>query len=213
MTYRCKILLVPVFLLQVSCFLFDDDSMIPDEQQDIIRRILNENGYDLSSRDLVDDYVGKNTDPHTGAWFGKYDLLIPKAGYRAMVLTDDINILSNNFFCGAASCPSNSTADTVIIKTDSIIYIPKSLGLGTAFRSIPKEINKIRTKELNFRYNQVTTLPEEIMELTEPPFPYDTFYINVQGNRIDTTTISDTLDKWLQKYSSPYWKAGQEYAE
>jgi len=144
-TYRCRILLVTVFLLQVSCFFFDDDSMIPDEQQDIIRRILNENGYDLSSRDFVDDYVGKNTDPHTGAWFGKYDLFIPKAGRRAMVLTDDINILSNIFFCGIVSCPSYSTADTVIIKTDSIIYIPRRLGLGTAFRSIPKDINKIRS--------------------------------------------------------------------
>ena len=138
--------------------------------------------------------------------------MLPNGGTNTMVLTDDINGLKKSLlFEGKIYTPFSTIIDSIVIKTDSIIYIPERLSAGEHLLKVPKNINRIRTPVLFFQDNRLTTLPEEIMELTSPPFPYDTFYINIEGNSIDTTTISDTLDKWLQHYFSLYWKNTQVY--
>jgi len=200
-TFRCKTLLIAAVLFFCLC-INQYESRIPEDQQKIIRRILNQNGYSLSDKDFVDPYISKVLDFQTGAWLGQYGLLLPIEGNKKMILTDDINLLNANWFDGSVTYPYNSIADTILIETDSIIFIPSCLAFGEKFRSIPKNINKIRTRFLNARYNQLTSLPEEIMELTSPPFPYDTFAINIMGNPIDTTTLSDTLKRWLDRYST-----------
>ena len=204
MITRNKVLLMLCLCSWIMGCHFEDEyhSPIPESEQKIIRRILNANGYDLSDNDLVDSYIGKVTDYHSGYWYGKYDLIIPKGGYNRITLTDDINNLTKYYFEGYISTPYTITIDTIIIETDSFIYIPSRLSLGGKISTIPQNINKIRTRFLNVRNNQLTTLPEEIMELTSPPFPYDTFGINISGNQIDTSLLSDTLRGWLRRYST-----------
>jgi hypothetical protein len=92
------------------------------------------------------------------------------------------------------------TLDSISVVTDSFIKL-QDLGLGfTNLTHLPAKINKLRVKTIDIGYNYKTLqgLPDELMQLSEPPKYWDTLIVNYDMGAVNQmTTVSDTLKKWL----------------
>jgi len=85
---------------------------------------------------------------------------------------------------GIAAISIDDTLDSICIITDSVIIMPK-LGLGFSnLTHLPPEIGKLRLQALDITYNDITTLPIEVMQLLDPPnyYPYTKILLSNQKN-------------------------------
>jgi len=192
-------------LYPCSCSWWSEDSFFTDEQADIIRAILNENGYSVDNHEDVDKYVEFGSSSEHVDLNDKYFLLLPKKTSMCLVLTDKINTLDNTFMGIKSAQESNyGLVDTLVIHSDSIINV-KTLNVGfNKIRNLPSTIKYLRGKYFTFNYNELSTLPVELMALTDEPVLYDTIGLNIRGNKIDMSTISSEIKAWLEDINALY---------
>jgi hypothetical protein len=95
--------------------------------------------------------------------------------------------------------------DSIEIRTDSVIIIP---GLSLSFcklTHLPPQIGKIRTKTLGIEWNYQTlrSLPNELMQMTDPPKYWDSLKVTYEIriiNAMNSDSVSDTLKSWLKSH-------------
>ena len=200
-----KSLFCALFLCLCSCSWWSEDSFFTDEQADIIRAILNENGYSVDNHEDVDKYVEFGSSSEHVDVNDKYFLLLPEKISKRLVLTDKINNLDNTFMGIKSAQESNyGLVDTLVIRSDSIINV-KALNVGfNQIRNLPSTIKYLRGRYFTFNYNELSTLPVELMALTDEPVLYDTIGLNIRGNKIDMSTINPEIKAWLEDIKALY---------
>jgi hypothetical protein len=95
--------------------------------------------------------------------------------------------------------------DSIEIRTDSVIIIPCLDLRFCNLTNLPQQIGKIRTSLLAIGYNYQTlrSLPNELMQLTDPPKYWDTLKIKYDigaVNAMNSDSVSDTLKGWLRRH-------------
>ena len=195
-------------LIFVSCISdYDSDSVFPPYyEQLIIKEILEENNISvdyLRDKLLIEYFDWPNDDKEKG-----YTILFDDTSIHTINLTTTINNLQNStFFNGINICyrVGGAIIDSINIITDSVIIIP-SLDLSYCnLKNLPAQIKKIRVRNLNIRDNHSTleTLPDEMMQLSEPPFYWDTLLIEYDIRIVEKMdSVSDTLKSWLRSHSA-----------
>ena len=97
------------------------------------------------------------------------------------------------------------TLDSIQIITGSVIKAP-GLGLGGCnLTHLPSEIGKLRVQSLNIgeNYPSLKSLPDELMQLSEPPKYWDTLIVNYDMGAVNVMPgVSDTLKQWLLKHAA-----------
>jgi len=214
-------------LYPCSCSWWSEDSFFTDEQADIIRAILNENGYSVDNHEDVDKYVEFGSSSEHVDLNDYYWLVLPEKRQTTLVLNDKINGLDNKFH-GVKSPPrlydtvtngnvkvitNYGLVDSLYIDSDSLVKIKILSVHSNMLKSLPKSIKYLRGKMFNFSRNKIIVIPVEATEITNNPRLYDTVAININYNRIDTTNVDPVLDAWLVEHAGAYWKATQRHEE
>ncbi len=210
--------LFPGIVLCCGCSFLQPESHIPEDQADVIREILRENGYSIGKKEHVDRYLEFRSSHPEVDYHDLYYLLLPSENTKMLILSDKINLLDSKAFMGVNTINysfSDSAIDSIAFVSDSIIRIPSLYAANNNIKVIPKEIVHLRIGVVNFGANQITALPDEIMQI------FDTNYfsgglIYLGNNRIDTLLLSDTLKTWLSKYAkygSEWWKFQDNYSQ
>jgi hypothetical protein len=101
--------------------------------------------------------------------------------------------------------------DSIEIRTDSVIVLP-SLGLQYCHLThLPPQIGeKIRVQsfDIGYNYKTLTSLPDELMQLSQPPEYWDTLIVKYDAgavNAMSPDSVSDSLKSWLKKHSVSYY--------
>ena len=137
-----------------GCIFDTEQSFFSDEQADLIRALLRENGYSVEDNEIVDNYVefdsdSKHTDSRDYFW-----LVLPEKEHKTLMLTKDINKLGNKFH-GIKSPPrlfdttttgmvqiidNYSPVESLIIISDSIVNVKILSIYKSKLVSIPESI-------------------------------------------------------------------------
>ena len=133
-TLLCRIALLSVFMLFIDCLEFGSDNYIPKEQADIIRTILNENGYSIGDDEKVDTYLEITSSDVEVDLHDRYWLVLPDENGRILFLSDKINELTKKgMFLGIKAYRSSNKfssftddifIDSINIISDSVISVP-----------------------------------------------------------------------------------------
>jgi hypothetical protein len=177
----------------------------------LIRKFATENGYPETM--VVDSFVRYVYDK----WPDEmkkldYYLTFPKqeAIPRTLVLSNVLTKIGKGLRVHYEPAPyggviSSANIDSIKVITDSVIILP---GLSLSYCNLahlPPEIGKLRVKSLDigYNYNTLRSLPDELMQLSEPPYCWDTLIVNYDMGAVKTMTgVSDSLKAWLQKYAA-----------
>jgi hypothetical protein len=221
MILRSSLMVFTFAFLFAGCLL-KEESQIPDDQAKIIRQILRANGISIGDKDWVDGYVYIDPYYHDMDHLpnGTYYILLPQQGKNSFVLTDNITTLTNltDKFKGimspndtSSSLTDTGTANTFVVTTNSVIKMRELNMMLNKFKTLPPDIRYLRVNSLGFKYNQITHLPSEIMQITAPPVLYDTVTIYLEHNKLDTCSTSDSLKNWLSAHEfwGSWWWQGQ----
>jgi len=210
-------------LYPCSCSWWPEDSFFTDEQADIIRAILNENGYSVDNHEDVDKYVEFVSLSEHVYTKDKYWLLLPSKNQKVLVISKLFNRLDEKLFSGVKTYSSSRDTrlfeqylvDSLAVVSDTIVRV-RVLDVGANnLRSICKEIKFVRAGRYDFGYNQLIDLPPEIMQIYDSAV-YANINVNLDRNDIDTTLLSDELKAWLQQhanYGRYWWKTQKRYRQ
>jgi len=207
-------------LYPCSCSWWSEDSFFTDEQADIIRAILNENGYSVDNHEDVDKYVEFVSLSEHVYTKDKYWLLLPSKSQKVLVISKLFNRLDEKLFSGVKTYSSSRDSrkerflvDSLAVVSDTIVRV-RVLDMGANnLKSICKEIRFVRAGWYNFCENQLLNLPLEIMQVYDSAV-YSNISVSLDGNDIDTTLLSDELKIWLQQHAdggSYWWKTQRRY--
>jgi hypothetical protein len=200
-----------IAFLFVGCF--DDVSeppFITDAQWELIRTVARENNFpESTSRDSFVDYIYDE-------WPNEYrikDFILTfpiqdKNKPRKLVLSDVLTKIGKPlrvFYTNRFSGIYPAFIDSIEIRTDSVIIIPGLSLSDCNLTHLPPQIGKLRTRGLSIEYNYQTlrSLPNELMQLTDPPKYWDTLTVkyDIGGvNAMNSDSVSDTLKSWLKSH-------------
>lgn len=164
-----------------------------------LRTILTENGYAQTEQDSILREQGL-----TNYW----SLTLPAPNQQNLVLSDAVSKISTikgKFGEHRFNQINRSlhSVDSLLIQTDSIIAV-KELHINNGFREIPLSIAKLRTERIDFA-DTIISFPAEVMQLTEPPQPFETGRLILLDARVIDSSLIDTLTEplrgWLKEYS------------
>jgi hypothetical protein len=230
-----------VNILTLSCNSFnlsynESPISIQTPKYDLISPILLENGIEAETPNIVNDqleFINVSTALNNPD-YNAYYLIIPKNGQNALVLSDNINRLYNEdpLFRGIKT-PASYYAyrdtiqpidgfDTIIITTNTSLYINSLNAAGNNLRSLPSSIGNLKGHCFSFDYNMLTYVPEDAMKITkELKMPLNPLAIifSIAYNNIDTLNVSDSLSRWLDVHSirnssdpkPPWWSTQRCY--
>ncbi len=210
--------LFPGIVLCSGCSFLQPESHIPEDQADVIREILRENGYSIGKKEHVDNFLEFSSSNVEVDYRNRYYLLLPAQHKKTLVLSDKINLLESTGFMGVKTINysfSDSAIDSIAFVSDSIIKFTYLYAANNNIKVIPKEIAHLRTGYLNLGTNQITALPDEIMQIFDENY-FNGGRISLGNNRIDTLLLSDTMKTWLSKYAeygSEWWKFQDNYSQ
>ena len=213
-------LLGSIICLLLSCVI--DPPRPPEtgftpEAMEIVKKILAENNADDYTVDVQrgdDNTGGLGSDP-VGYILGvkidgvlvltnTVDSLRLKGIYRKQEGFSSFTVFDLPCMGISAKC---DTLDSIRIITDSVIVV-QHLGLGFSnLNHLPPEIGKIRTEYLDLSYNYKTLkyLPDELMQISGPPFHFDTLIVKYDMGAVrgmSSESVSDSLKNWLLKHAA-----------
>lgn len=217
---RTTLIFCVLFFLLPGChFSGFDPEVHENKDAPLIRNILRANGVAIADNESVEKYL------YYSPYVGWYYIILPQGKSRTIRLTDDITALTNvehywhqhnHVLTGFGGIISSTVLnnydsvpiiDSLLIKTDSVVIVPI---LDLRFKNrmyVDPSIARLRA--LYVMFNEYTDsllqngytkmLPVEIMNMSNPPFCYDSLCIYIHYRSfIDST--SDPLRSWLLKY-------------
>jgi hypothetical protein len=218
--YRFK-LLSSLFLLCLvalcSCLNTEESSAIPEDQAKIIRQILRENGYEISDKENVDQYLELESSFEHYDKKDLYWILLPSKSQKTLVLSKKINMLDQKMYIGVKSYSAARNTriqerylvENISIIDDTIIDVGSLFLSNNKINPLPLNSSNLRFGVLDLSGNEILELPDELMLISQEPVLYPSFIINLNNNKIDTSKISSPLKDWLQEYASPGWEETQ----
>ena len=188
-----------------------NDIVISDHEKVLIRKFAVENGYpenmaiDCFVRYVYKEWPNESVRKDFFLTFPKQDT-IP----RTLVLSDVLTSLGKSLRVHYEPAPYGGSIysayiDSIELRTDSVIILPGISLSDCNLTHLPKEIGKLRIKSLDIGYNYKTlkSLPDELMQLSEPPFYWDSLTINYDMGAVKSMeNVSDSLKNWLVKHAA-----------
>ena len=188
-----------------------NDIVISDHEKVLIRKFAMENGY--SEKMPIDSFVRYVYKAWPNESVRKdFFLTFPKQDTipRTLVLSDVLTSLGKSLRVHYEPAPYGGSIysayiDSIELRTDSVIILPGISLSDCNLTHLPKEIGKLRIKSLDIGYNYKTlkSLPDELMQLSEPPFYWDSLTINYDMGAVKSMeNVSDSLKNWLVKHAA-----------
>ncbi len=182
-----------------------NDIVISDHEKVLIRKFAVENGYPENM--AIDSFVRYVYKEWPNESVRKdFFLTFPKQNTtpRKLDLSDVLTSLGKSLRVHYEPAPYGGIVydayiDSIEVRTDSVIILP-SLSLSDCnLTHLPKEIGKLRVQTLSIEYNNLTTLPLDIMQLLSPPkyYPYTSILLSGQKN-FNFDSLPDTLKNWFK---------------
>lgn len=187
-----------------------DPPFITEEQRKLIRIFASENGYpntipiDSFVEYLYYSWPNENSIKDFMLTFPAQDST-PKKLLLSDVLTQLGKTLRVHYHDRFTGNIYAAFIDSIEIKTDSVIILP-SLDLEHCHLCcLPKEIGNVRVNGLDISNNNFLKIPDELMELANPPIHWDTLIIKYDVRYVNNLEgVSDTLKSWLNKHGADY---------
>jgi len=176
----------------------EETPFISPNEEAIIKSILTENGISISNR--LYDHLDIEYQEYPYHYDEEsYKITLYDTTYDRIVLSDKINLLRNyeNYKGIVARCQN----DSVGIITDSFICIYSLNIEHSGLTHLPQSIGDIRALELNIGWNNMSSIPIEILKMDSLPQPYDSLSISIYGSQqwYNQETY-DTLPQWARDF-------------
>jgi hypothetical protein len=185
------------------------ENFITDGQKTLIRTFAIENGY--PSTMALDSFIRyEYYDWPYDADIKDFFLTFPKqdATPRTLVLSDVLTKIGKGLRVHYEPAPYGGTIyqayiDSIEVRTDSVIVLPGLNLSDCGLTHLPPEIGKMRVKSLDITYNNLTTLPLEIMQLLDPPKYFSYTIMDWSGSKdFKFDSLPDTLKNWFENVYS-----------
>jgi hypothetical protein len=201
-----------VILFNISCDLINNhkEPFLNDEQRALIQEFAIENGYPESVP--VDNFVEYLYED----WPYEYEIRdflltfpVQDTVPRTLVLTDILTKIGKSLrvYHSDRGIIHPAYIDSIEIRTDSVIILPSLSLMNCNLTHLPPEIGKIRTEALNLSNNYKTLkyLPDELMQISGPPYYFDTLIVKYDMGAVrgmSSESVSDSLKNWLLKHAA-----------
>jgi len=208
-----KILMTFIIIIVINCtFDFEPEPpFITEKQWQLIKAIALENNYPESSdldgfvQYLYEEWPDDDKIRDFILTFPVQDTTVPRTLVLSDILTQIGKTLRVAYHDPRTGNVYPARIDSTEIRTDSVIIIP-SINLSDCnLKHLPPQIGKIRTgaPDISYNYKTLQSIPDELMQLSSPPFYWDTLKVKYDYgavNAMNPDIVSDTLKNWLKEH-------------